>query len=149
MALQAPRILKAPIGWRLSAFRRTGGGPAENAMSGVRRATPRSRCAAARMSSSPTRASGVSLTGVAGARRGRRSPRPPGAVDAGGGPGDGFEALGPDRPATAPARPEGAGNQPLERVLDLAQLGSLAIAGGGVALLLEDMRRSGGLRAVG
>ena len=66
-----------------------------------------------------------------------------------GDPRDRLEALRGDRPAAAPARAVRARVQALERLLDLAELGALAVAQGEVALLLEDLARRGGLRAVG
>ena len=67
MATYAPRILNAPIGWSDSAsFRKWRRSTGPNGTSGVRRATPVSVRAAARMSSSETSRS------VAGTVIGRR-----------------------------------------------------------------------------
>src|SRR5436190_15172338 len=70
-ALPAPRILKEPMGWRFSSFRKISQGDAgsSSGMSGVRRAVPAIRSRAARISSRETGSDIEPM--LSGARRSR------------------------------------------------------------------------------
>src|SRR5262245_57984149 len=113
-------------------------------------AMPWSRAAAARMSARET---SVGWWSVIGGCAWRSTPASasgrPGAVDAERRPGDRLEPLGGDRVVTRGAGAVRPGAEPRQRVVDLLQLELRAIAEGKVALLLEDVRRGGRLRAVG
>ena len=138
--------MNAPIGWRDSAFRRTRGPPSPavpNGIRGVRIATPARFAAARRMSSIPTsgasrpRSRSVVVTG-----------RPSERSRCTGRPWDRLEAAGCDRLAAAPARAVRAVVQRAKRGVDPGELAARALAEGEVALLLEDLARRRGLRAV-
>ena len=66
-----------------------------------------------------------------------------------GGPRQGLEPGRGDRLAAAQARPERTGVEPGERGVDEFELLDRPVPEGEVSLLLEDLGRRGGLRAVG
>src|SRR5450759_4470470 len=151
IAVYAPRNLKAPIGWRDSAFSSCPRAGSPNATRGVRAATPRSRTAADRIRSRPTSgASGFIAAVVWGSGAGGRasSPGVAAAGDAGRCPRDQLLALGRDLAAAGLARRVLLRSEACQRVINGVEPAFSLLAQRQVTLLGEDVGRRGSLRAV-